>query len=96
MPGDYELDTFAVSRINEDVSINYFGQKLLKLCIAAKLRILNGRTSGGLQYFFTYSDIQGCSTVDLVLASENLLKSSLIPYLSVQDLTFFLIIRLYY
>ena len=29
---------------------------------------------------------QKCNTVDLVLASENLLQSSLIRYLSVQDL----------
>ena len=29
---------------------------------------------------------QGCRTVDLVLASENLLKSSLIQYLLAQDL----------
>ena len=26
LPGDYELDTFAVSRNNIDVSINYFDQ----------------------------------------------------------------------
>ena len=84
LPGDYELDTFTMSRNNEDVSINYFGQR--KLCIAAKLRILNGRTRGDLQGHFTYFGFQGCSTVDLVLASESFLKSSLIQYLSVQDL----------
>ena len=51
---DYELDTFTVSRNNKDVSINYFSQQLLKLCIAAKLRVLNSRTRGDLQGHFTY------------------------------------------
>ena len=51
---DYELDTFTMSRNNKDVSINYFSQQLLKLCIAAKLRVLNGRTRGDLQGHFTY------------------------------------------
>ena len=83
LPGDYEPDKFTVSRNNEDVSINYFGQQLLKLCIAAKLRILNGRTRGDLQGHFTYFGFQGCKKVDLVLESESLLKSSLIQYLSV-------------
>ena len=82
-PGDYELDTFTVSRINEDISMNYFGEQLLRLRIAAKLRILNGRTRGDQQDHFTYFGFQGCSTVDLVLASESHLKSSLIQYLSV-------------
>lgn len=31
-PGDYERDTVAVSITSEIVSINYFGQQLLKLC----------------------------------------------------------------
>ena len=53
LPCDYELDTFTVSRNKEDVSINYFGQQLLKLRIAAKLRILNGRTRGDLQVHLT-------------------------------------------
>ena len=78
LSADYELDTFTVSKNNEDVSINYFGQQLLKLCVSAKLRILNGRTRGDLQCDFTYFGFQGCSTVDLVLVSASLLKSSLI------------------
>ena len=35
LPRDYELDTFTVSRNNEDISIKSFGQQVLKLCIAA-------------------------------------------------------------
>ena len=48
------FDTFAVSRNKENVSINYFGQQLLKLGIAAKLRILNSRTRVDLQGHITY------------------------------------------
>ena len=86
LPGDYEFDTFTVSRNNDDVSIIFFGQQLLKLCIAAKLRFLNGRTRGDLQGHFSYFCLQECITVDLVLASKSLLKPSFIQYLSVQDL----------
>ena len=49
LPGDYERDTFTVSRNNEDVLINYFGHHLLKLCIASRLRILDVRASEDLQ-----------------------------------------------
>ena len=58
LPGDYELDTFTVSRNIEDVSINYFGEQLLQLCIAAKLRILNDGTRGDLHGHFTYFGFQ--------------------------------------
>ena len=64
----YELDTFTTHRNNKDVSLTSYGDQLIQLCIASKLRVLNGRTRGDLQGRFTY---QGCSTVDLVLASEH-------------------------
>ena len=86
LPGNYELELFTVSRNNENVSINYFGHQLLKLCIAAKLRILNGQTRWDRQGHFTYLGFQGFSTVDLVLTSESLLQSSLFQYLSIQGL----------
>ena len=31
LPGDYELDTFTVSRINEDISMNYCLDFVLQL-----------------------------------------------------------------
>ena len=40
-----------------------------------------------MQDHFTYFGFQGCSTVDLVLASQSLLKSLLIQYRSVRDLS---------
>ena len=88
LPG-YELDTFTTHRNNEDVSLNSFGEQLIQLCIASKLRVLNGRTRGDLQGHFTYLGYQGYSTVDLVLASENIFQTNLIQYLSVQTFTTF-------
>ena len=65
---------------------NDYGQQLLDLCIAAKLRILTGRTRGDLQGHIPHIGNKGHSTVDLVLASEIcLLQLGLIQYLSVLD-----------
>ena len=74
----YELDTFTTHKNNEDVSLNSYGEQLIQLCIASKLRVLNGRTRGDLQGRFTYLGYQGCSTVDLDLASENIFQKKLI------------------
>ena len=54
LPKVYELDTFTTHRNKEDVSLNSYGEQLIQLCIASKLRIQNGRTRGGLQGHFTY------------------------------------------
>ena len=89
LPEGYELDTFTTHRNNEDVSLNSYGEQLIQLCIASKLRVLNGRTRGDLQGHFTYLGYQSCSTVDLVLASENIFQTNLIQYLSVQNFTTF-------
>ena len=89
LPEGYELDIFTTLKNNEDITVNQYGQQLLQLCIGNKLRILNGRTRGDLQGHFTYVGYQGCSTVDLVLASESLIKASLIQYFSVLDLSIF-------
>ena len=53
LPEGYELDTFTTHRNNEDVSLNSFGEQLIQLCIASKLRVLNGRTRRDLQGHFT-------------------------------------------
>ena len=84
MPQYYEIDSITSIKNNQDISINYYGQKLLDFCIAVKLRVLNGRTIGSLQGHTTYIGNKGHSTVDLVLASEIChLQSGLIHYLSV-------------
>ena len=74
LPECYELDTFTTHRNNEDVSLNSYGEQLIQLCIASQSRVLNGRTRGDLQGHFTYLSYQGCSTVDLVLASEKIFQ----------------------
>ena len=89
LPEGYELNNFTTHRNNEDVSLNNYGEQLIRLCIVSKLRVLNGRTRGDLQGHFTYLGYQGYSTVDLVLASENIFQTNLIQYLSVQTFTTF-------
>ena len=37
LSGDYAIDTFTVSRNNEDVSINYFSHQLLKFVLQLNL-----------------------------------------------------------
>ena len=83
LPEDYELGTFTTHKNNEDVSLNSYREQLIQLCIASKLRVLNGRTRVDLQGHFTYLGYQDCSTVDLALASENIFQTNLIQYLSV-------------
>ena len=89
LPEGYELDTFKMHRNNDDVSLNSYGEQLVQLCRGSKLRVLNGRKRGDLQGNFTYLRYQGCSIVDLVLASENIFQTNLIKYLSVQTFTTF-------
>ena len=89
LPRNYELDIIRSVRNNQDTSVNEHGQQLLDLCIETKLRNLNGRTRGDLQGNLKYVGFNGCSTVDLVLASEaSLTKSTIVQYPSVQDLNF--------
>ena len=70
--------------------MNEYRQQPLDLCIETNLRILNNRTRGVLQGHLTYVGFHGCSAVDLVLTSEaSLTNSTMVQYLSVQDLNFF-------
>ena len=86
----YELDTFTTHRNNEEVSINNNGEKLIQLCIASNLGyLLNGRTRGYLEGYFTHLGDQGCSTVDLVLASKNIFEANLIQSFPVPTFTTF-------
>ena len=83
------MEIFTTYSNNEDVSLNSYGEQLIQLCIAWKLRVRNGRTKGNPQGHFTYLGYQGCSTVVLVLASENILQTNLIQDHSVQTFTTF-------
>ena len=50
---NYEIDSLTSVRKNQDISINDYGQQLLDLYIASKLRSLNGKTTGDLQGHIT-------------------------------------------
>ena len=40
LPEGYELDTFTTHRSNENFSLNSYGEQMIQLCIASKLRVL--------------------------------------------------------
>ena len=67
----YKLDTFTRHRNKEDISLSSNGEQSIQLCIASNLRVVNSRRRGDLQWHFPDLGYQGCSTVDLVLASDN-------------------------
>ena len=85
-PNGYEI---SLTR-KETTGINYkneYGENLTELCSTTNLRILNGRNLGDLYGEFTYCGIHGLSTVDYILASENVIKDNQIEYMGVQPIT---------
>ena len=72
-------------RNNQDCVVNSYGNKLLSLCKSLNLRILNGRTLGDSAGAFTSFQYNGRSTVDYVIADENIIHK--IPTLSVSPPT---------
>ena len=82
------LDRVVPNRFNEDISVNEQGGQLLDLCISSKFSIRNART-GDFRGKFTYVGYDSCSTIDLVLASENIINEiKLIQYLQIRDLLY--------
>ena len=72
-----ELDTIkAPPRHSMDNKTNVWGNKLIDLCIAHNLCLLNGRTIGDLAGNFTYFG-PGCSVIDLTVVDEFLLQKTL-------------------
>ena len=74
MPIFYESKSIKKERINQDKKTNEFGYELRDLCVSANLKILNGRTIGDLLGKYTYVGPKGCSTVDYIIASDNILS----------------------
>lgn len=81
---NYNVDLDQTCRNNQDRIINKRGKELLDLCIAAQLRILNGRTMGDTIGLFTCHKYNGSSTVDYGITSESISKD--IVYFHVHDL----------
>ena len=65
--------------------INNSGKHLLNLCKESGLRILNGRTIGDLQGKHTCITYNGCSVIDYMLVSIELLD--LVCYFEVNEFT---------
>lgn len=81
----YVEDQF-MPRNNKDPKLpNNSGKLLLNLCKESGLRILNGRKIGDPQGNFTCITYNGCSVVDYILVSQELLKC--IGYFEVHNFT---------
>jgi hypothetical protein len=67
---DYPPDTQLLTRGSQDSVISCRGNHVLDLCIEAKLRMLNGRTTGDCNGKFTCHNALGSSVVDYVIVSD--------------------------
>ena len=73
-PAGYTSDTFVVPRQNRDRTHNAHKDKLLDICIASGLRILNGRTMGDCFGELTCHRKNGSSAIDLCLVAPDILN----------------------
>ncbi|CAC5417233.1 unnamed protein product [Mytilus coruscus] len=85
IPDCYEVDT-EISRNNQDNITNVQCKSLLELCIASRLRILDGRFIGDSLGYYTYMSINGYRAVDYALISESLLSS--VKYFKTDDFAY--------
>ena len=76
-------------RVSEDKKLNARGLDLLDFCTSTDLCILNGRTVGDLRGKMTYIGHNGCSTVDLALASRDARDKNFLKSFKVEDLNIF-------
>ena len=73
----YEEDYNIGMRSSQDEKVCSRGHKLLNLCIAAKLRILNGRLIGDASGRYTHHKSNGSSVNDYAIASEEIFSKVL-------------------
>lgn len=66
---NYENDVSMDKRINPDNVRNEYGTRLLNLCKATGLRILNGRDPDKFSNDFTFNGTNGMSTIDYLIAN---------------------------
>jgi exonuclease III len=69
----YDNDKPLQSRKSQDSTVNSMGRKLIEVCKATGLRILNGRTTGDKFGKLTFQNSNGTSVIDYALISENAL-----------------------
>ena len=79
----YKIDNTTNVRNNHDTVVDTRGKELLDLCIANQLRIMNERCIGDIFGHYACFNPLGQSTVDYLLASENIIKQIL--YFKVSD-----------
>ena len=69
--------TFPKLRKNQDKTLNNMGRKLVDLCKAHDLQILNGRSIRDSSGSFSFYDTkQGASAIDIAVASDPITKKS--------------------
>ena len=74
---DYPIDNQVTGRSSKDNVVDSRGRDVIDLCISNQLRILNGRVFGDIFGSFTCFTPNGSSTVDYVIASEEILNDIL-------------------
>lgn len=77
MYDNYSCDIVQEKRCSYDMKVDSRGKQLLDLCIASKLRILNGRMWGDSYGKYTCMKAVGSSVVDYVIVSEDLIEDTL-------------------
>ena len=87
LPPDYMVDT-PLPRNSEDSVVNNYGRELLALCIASRLRIINGCTRpDNIKGAFTYYMPRGASVVDYTITSDEFLNN--ISHFQIGDISSF-------
>lgn len=78
---NYVNDDVFLNRQSEDIKPrNNFGQRILQLCKNSGLRICNGRFGKESQKI-TFNNKNGCSVIDYMLISQNIMFNILIVFL---------------
>ncbi|CAG2245367.1 unnamed protein product [Mytilus edulis] len=77
MYDNYSCDVIQEKRCSYDMKVDSRGKQLLDLCIASKLRILNGRMWGDSYGKYTCMKAVGSSVVDYVIVLEDLIADTL-------------------
>jgi len=81
MDDDYKIDCTQQARNSQDKHTDNRGKHILEICIAAQLRLLNGRKIGDTLGYYTSHQYNGSSVVDYAICSATLLDE--IPYFKV-------------
>lgn len=68
----YIEDSFHLNRASRDKNVNSFGKSLLNLCVTFDIHLLNGRIDKDIGGEFTNITQSGCSVVDYVVMSSNM------------------------